>query len=510
MMKRIMIRIGRFFWSWGFLKVVLWTVTLSVLFYAEEDWRGARAWAATQAKWEARGETFDFNKLNPPPVPADQNLAALPLFMMEPDPKYQGTLWPIALERAMRVDEPGGELPGGALGNAQNGKSPDMQKIRDGIAVAYAEAFKTVPPGKDTLSQFDSLYPFVADLRNAATARPFCRFQQGYQFEVTDHLFISLFTAQITLSKILTFHAVLALAAHQPDLALDDLKTNFKLNSGLRREPLLLTSLCAIVAVTYSYSALRDGLATHAWNDAQLTELENELASIDFLTVYQADLRGDTCVSIVAFNQLKARRPPMYVSDLDARNQGDISKRKVLADMFPDLWADGWIDWMKVQAADFVLNAVRFVDPKARMVYPEKVDQFAAEIAQRQHGWSHDLWHILTDEASGPIVEAVQGFAVAQATVDEARIACALERYRLAHGAYPASLAAAASYFSGPMPHDIMNGQPYHYRLLPNGTFMIYSVGWNQKDDGGKVVYRADEPRAIDYEQGDWVWAAPK
>jgi hypothetical protein len=188
--------------------------------------------------------------------------------------------------------------------------------------------------------------------------------------------------------------------------------------------------------------------------------------------------------------------------------------------MFPDLWADGWIDWVKVQAADFVLNAVQFVDPKARMVFSNRVDEFAAEIAQRQYGWKHGLWHILMSEAPGSIVEAVQQFAgaqayvqrfaVAQATVDEARIACALERYRLAHGAYPASLAAAASYFTGPMPHDIMNGQPYHYRLLPNGTFMIYSVGWNQKDDGGQVVYRTDAPRFIDYEQGDWVWAVLK
>ena len=48
-MKRFLSRIGRFFRLWTFLKILLWTATLIALFYAEEDWRGARAWAATKA-----------------------------------------------------------------------------------------------------------------------------------------------------------------------------------------------------------------------------------------------------------------------------------------------------------------------------------------------------------------------------------------------------------------------------------------------------------------------------
>src|SRR5258708_8156653 len=82
-MKNFFTKIGRFFWSWGFLKFVLWTITLIIFFYVEEDWRGARAWAATKAEWEAKGESFDLNKFIPPPIPDDQNLAAIPLFKLE-------------------------------------------------------------------------------------------------------------------------------------------------------------------------------------------------------------------------------------------------------------------------------------------------------------------------------------------------------------------------------------------------------------------------------------------
>jgi hypothetical protein len=145
-MKRFFIKIGRFFWSWGFLKFILWSVTIIIFLYVEEDWRGARTWAATKAEWEAKGESFDFNSLIPPPVPDDQNLAAIPLFKLEPDPKNNGDLAPLVLQKALRHDLPGNNLIIPHSGNGLAGQLPDMEKIREVVATDYVEAFKTAPP----------------------------------------------------------------------------------------------------------------------------------------------------------------------------------------------------------------------------------------------------------------------------------------------------------------------------------------------------------------------------
>lgn len=51
---------------------------LIVAFYAEENWRGKRAWEKCKADLEAKGETLDWNKFIPPPVPDDQNFFAAP------------------------------------------------------------------------------------------------------------------------------------------------------------------------------------------------------------------------------------------------------------------------------------------------------------------------------------------------------------------------------------------------------------------------------------------------
>ena len=95
--------------------------------------------------------------------------------------------------------------------------------------------------------------------------------------------------------------------------------------------------------------------------------------------------------------------------------------------------------------------------------------------------------------------------AICQTSIDEACIACALERYHLAHGAYPETLDALAPQYMQTIPCDIINGKPLHYRRTDDGKFLLYSVGWNEIDDGGQPSPRNGHG-AVDYTAGDWVW----
>ena len=103
---------------------------------------------------------------------------------------------------------------------------------------------------------------------------------------------------------------------------------------------------------------------------------------------------------------------------------------------------------------------------------------------------------------------AVKKFACGQASVDLARTAIALERCRLAHGECPESLDALAPQFIAKLPHDVINGQPLHYRRTSDGQFVLYSVGWNETDDGGVVGLTKNG--SLDTGTGDWVWRYPQ
>ena len=71
----------------------------------------------------------------------------------------------------------------------------------------------------------------------------------------------------------------------------------------------------------------------------------------------------------------------------------------------------------------------------------------------------------------------------------------------------PATLAVLASQFLDTVPPDVANGEPLHYRRTKDGLFVLYSVGWNGKDDGG-MIGRTGTGRH-NPKLGHWVWQYP-
>ncbi|HZL13267.1 MAG TPA: hypothetical protein VFC85_03915, partial [Verrucomicrobiae bacterium] len=128
------------------------------------------------------------------------------------------------------------------------------------------------------------------------------------------------------------------------------------------------------------------------------------------------------------------------------------------------------------------------------------VDKFLKSI-----GHSKSPYKLLAAIAIPNYSRAEQTTAHNQTMVNEAQIVCALERYRLAHGDYPETLDALSPQFMETLLHDLIGGQPLIYRPTGDGKFLLYSVGWNEKDDGGidsSEIKNASSPFA----EGDWVW----
>ena len=500
-MKRFLARagakIGRFFWSWRFLKFILWTVTLIVLFYAEEDWRGARVWASTKAAWEAKGESFDYIRFNPPTVPDAQNLAALPIFQVDSESQQ-----PKALIKAMR-GSPIDNYP--KIGDFMRGAAPDMNQIQMAISKDYSAAFPGTVALRNTLAQFEALYPVIADLRAASATRHQCRFNADYSIYPPESRSLGLFVDQLKLARLVTIHALLALHQNQSDLALADLKFNCQLASGAERDPSLVGGLVANGIEAMSGNALVEGLALHSWSDAQLTEIQECLGRFDLLRNFQFYMRNEAADVGPNYDFFKNNRQLSLARWPSAEG---VSGIKLLVLKLSLLWPSGWIDENKGPVVDSLLKGLAIFTPEGRRVFPAVARDLDLELERRMaelDAWAP--WNFISVDAGMAVEGPAQGFARNQVIVlDEARIACALERYRLAHGGYPDSLDALVPTYIDELPHDIMNGEPYHYRLQADGRYLLYSVGWNQTDEGGKIVFEKENPDRIDYTKGDWVW----
>jgi len=85
----------------------------------------------------------------------------------------------------------------------------------------------------------------------------------------------------------------------------------------------------------------------------------------------------------------------------------------------------------------------------------------------------------------------------ALARVAEVRAVCGLERYKLAHGAFPEKLDALAPEFLPEVPRDPIDLAPLRYRRTESG-YDLWSIALNRTDEGGQLE---DKPWK---KQADW------
>jgi hypothetical protein len=87
--------------------------------------------------------------------------------------------------------------------------------------------------------------------------------------------------------------------------------------------------------------------------------------------------------------------------------------------------------------------------------------------------------------------------------------AIALKRYQLRPDQTAFTLTALVPEFLPQLPVDYMDGQPLRYRLNADGTFVLYSVGENGRDDGGDPSIPELKTRPRIWDGRDAVWPLP-
>jgi hypothetical protein len=471
-----------------------------------DDVRGPRVWQATLERLRQHGEPTDFAQLIPPRIPDAVNLAAIPLFQVERE-AGSTVLEPLRLKAALKnINESTSEMPRNGW---TKGRSVDAAALDRFLSGRFHQVFPGRPLPPSPLDQFDALCPAIAELRQAAASRPTCRFDRDYTTMPPFFRSLGSTTEFIALAKVINLHAIAALQAQKPALALQDIELDLELDTGLRQEPQLVSGLVAAGVVSIQLDAIWEGIETHAWSDAQLAELQRSLEAIDFLADDQLCLRGEAlgyfAPTIDYLKQHQATTSSLVIGL--AKPASDTDNHALLALLWK-LTPPGSFDVTKAEGVALDFEAAREpIDLVTRRVYPDRLD---ANLATARHSGGHTMPGVLEHESAPPIVAALVNFSECQFRVDAARVACMIERYRLAHGALPSTLDQLAPEAGvGGMPHDVCNGQPLHYAARTDGTYLLYSVGWNQLDDGGRVDYKADEPKAVDPRSGDWVWPQP-
>jgi hypothetical protein len=465
-----------------------------------------------ERQWEAKGEHFDFASFIPKPVPDDQNFALTPIVASSYEyclDKNGHKIDPpnANIVNRLRMEMYGNESllnPPTNGGNWAKGTKTDLKALQlyYRALAAKTNEFPVAPqaqsPAVDVLLALSKYDAAIEELRQAA-ALPYSRFPLNYESELPADILLPHLAALKRCSQVLQLRAVAELQNGQSDKALADVKLVLRLIDSIRTEPFLISHLVRISMLNLSLQPVWEGLADHKWSDAQLVELDRELAKLDFLVDYEFSMRAERVDSMANSEYMRRTRNLFFFSDDNGTPSGVV---KVAYHLIPNsvFYQNELVIAREIQ--DWILP---IVDVAQHNVSPEATRLAETNIEQMKIHWSPN--NILACMLCPALVPCAKKYAYAQSAVDMARVACALERCRLAQSEYPETLDALTPRFIETFPHDIIVGQPLKYHRTGTGQFALYSVGWNGTDDGGVVFMRKDWNDSIDLDKGDWVWA---
>ena len=251
-----------------------------------------------------------------------------------------------------------------------------------------------------------------------------------------------------------------------------------------------------------------EGLENRRWTADELRGTQEELRADDLLADYVHAIRSERALFFC--RMMDPLRQGGSMRDLfNMAGSENGSSTGVTANWWLDVYPRGWIAENEAAVClGYQRLITEAVDLKARRVAPGKVptmEKFRATTTGT----------VLTKTFMAGLVLPVCGSVLekttrAQAACDEAETACALERYFLIHGVYPESLEALVPDLLDRVPTDLIDGAPVRCRRTDDGRYLLYEVGWNERDDGGVVAWpkSASNPEStrLDGKEGDWCW----
>jgi len=535
-------RWGRRLLTWKRIRRVLmllvWGVTAVALFYAEENWRGRRAWERYRRQLEAQGERMDIKALIPKPVPDGQNFAQtpalVPLFDFEPGTQQARDTNGFA---RLQKDPPRFQAASGAMesdeqrrGDWTRGIGIDLAAWQQAYTTSAARAARTGESQAQAildrpsaarevlqeLSEFDSL---LNELRTASD-RPYSRFNIRYEEENAAAVLLPHLGVMNRMVRILQLRASAELALDQSAAATDDLVFALRLTDAVKDEPILISCLVRMNELNLVLQALWEGIADQKFSEAQLAELQQRLSGFDFLAETRRGMEADRAALGNGVFDFVRRWPSQRASVVGVLDEfGDQVGIVPLESLALRLSPAGWIYLEQLQYNHIFQDQILpMVDVPTRRVLPDAVAAHQAALDRLFTGkWYELFWHHrMFSRVLLPALAVVPARgARAQSSVDLAVVACAIERSRLAKGHYPTTLNELVPEFIARVPRDVIDGQPLRYHLADN-RYVLYSIGWNQKDDGGEYPPKATRDRRLlrgiapgETASGDWVWRFP-
>lgn len=316
-------------------------------------------------------------------------------------------------------------------------------------------------------------------------------------------------------SAALWLQAKVMLALHQNRLteAAHDLEALVNIPRLFAEDRLLISELVRIAVLAVARAVTWEALQADGWTDVELVQLQRAWEKAEFVGAMTRVLEGERAFGIASLDELRRS----YKATLDLLSWQDLTpffsgtdtvprrrwwRGKLLRPVYCWVWRFAWLDQNELrylQQMQQLLEATRTAQVEKT---PTAIRTAVAQAQDQLRKKSFmDQVRYADPEPVATITIALE--RVLQAETERSLVLCAiaLKRYAVRYGHLPETLDALVPEFLTAIPTDYMNNTKIKYRLNPDGSYTLYSVGVDGVDNGG------DTTRTPGVKAGGTIWA---
>ena len=505
----------------AFAWLLVSVITVYTLVSAWVNWTGARMYRDAEARLKADGESLDFRKATPEPVPDAENFCAIPALNDLCLDKNDDAI--ARRERLETLEFPYNDKlanrPKMSLG-ATIGESGDLNAWRAWLREAglLKSPSDSENPALDVLHGLLSHEDVFTELAMGLN-RPIAQWTPAWRTrELPETMLVAIslphYKTSQTVVNSLQLRAWAAARAKDAAKAHESLQIMARLSEANANDPFLIGLLVSMAGTAQMANALWEVCDAQVGSVDDFTRLEKALGSIDYKRSMLRAWRGELAASVDAVQSLKKSRGKDWSLLMSMIGNNGDNNSSLLLNALASRIPGGWFDANAAVLIDYEHKHI--IRPSRDQGWPavlESVSQIETSIVEAKKNRFLKPYHVVSTLVISATLQIARRAVYAQSVLDHATVACALERYRIEHGSYPDSLNEIKLANSEPLPIDVFSGKPLAYRKTENGKYALWSVGFDGRDDGGKRALNEADSMGARFRdknyKGDWVWDFP-
>lgn len=319
------------------------------------------------------------------------------------------------------------------------------------------------------------------------------------------------FVQKRAVAQFLTADCLCALHEHQLSRAQTDLHALTQLAEVHRGDLTLVSAMIRVAISGLALSATWEALPAEGWDETGLRSLQRDWEALDLEEALKTGFVGERIFGDQAFRLIREADLKKQQSTFSTVGSTPDLKERILG-------AGATVYWRGHMDEDELFYLQRS-QARVEMMRELRTNASGAAINQKMKAQVHELQEAMNSPITRlrhlfsaiAMPNSGRAFETAIRLETQRRMTItviALRRFQRQNGHYPVSLTELVPRFLTKPLMDPWSGTPLHYRRNADGTFTLYSVGEDGRDDGGDPTPRVPGSKIEFWSGKDVVWPA--